>query len=207
MSNMHWQCLKSISCGIFSSIFNSFFWNNNPFTFCLVVKRNKLRAMWHSQNVTFASFCEPVNEVYNSPSELLLDYINRILRWQSFDVKILFSLTDLEGILPSFGGFKGFCEINTVFKRILKTTTILFLLSRGLIVLVMLINSHLQASALLMIGDFPTQSLLHQLSSPREARRPGALRALGLLLADRTPTVGGGKTFWAVSQFFLRKQL
>ena len=34
-----------------------------------------------------------------------------------------------------------------------------------------------------------------------------ALRALGLLLADGTPTVGGGKTFWAVSQFFLRKQL
>ena len=34
-----------------------------------------------------------------------------------------------------------------------------------------------------------------------------ALRALGLLLADGTPTVGGGKTFWAVSQNFLRKQL
>ena len=34
-----------------------------------------------------------------------------------------------------------------------------------------------------------------------------ALRALGLLLAGGTPTVGGGKTFWAVSQFFLRKQL
>ena len=34
-----------------------------------------------------------------------------------------------------------------------------------------------------------------------------ALRALGLLLADGTPTVGGGKTFWAVSQIFLRKQL
>ena len=29
-----------------------------------------------------------------------------------------------------------------------------------------------------------------------------ALRALGLLLADGTPTVGGGKTFWAVSQIF-----
>ena len=27
-------------------------------------------------------------------------------------------------------------------------------------------------------------------------------RALGLLLADGTPTVGGGKTFWAVSQIF-----
>ena len=34
-----------------------------------------------------------------------------------------------------------------------------------------------------------------------------ALRALGLLLADGTPTVGGGKTFWAVSKIFLRKQL
>ena len=34
-----------------------------------------------------------------------------------------------------------------------------------------------------------------------------ALRALGLLLADGTPTVGGGKTFWRVSQIFLRKQL
>ena len=39
------------------------------------------------------------------------------------------------------------------------------------------------------------------------ARRACALRALGLLLADGTPTVGGGKTFWAVSQIFLRKQL
>ena len=43
-----------------------------------------------------------------------------------------------------------------------------------------------------------------ELSSPRRAC---ALRALGLLLADGTPTVGGGKTFWAVSQIFLRKQL
>ena len=34
-----------------------------------------------------------------------------------------------------------------------------------------------------------------------------ALRALGLLLADGTPTVGGEKTFWAVSKIFLRKQL
>ena len=41
----------------------------------------------------------------------------------------------------------------------------------------------------------------------REARGPFALRALGLLLADGAPTVGGGKTFWAVSQIFLRKQL
>ena len=39
------------------------------------------------------------------------------------------------------------------------------------------------------------------------ARRACALRALGLLLADGTTTVGGGKTFWAVSQIFLRKQL
>ena len=39
------------------------------------------------------------------------------------------------------------------------------------------------------------------------ARRACALRALGLLLADGAPTVGGGKTFWAVSQIFLRKQL
>ena len=39
------------------------------------------------------------------------------------------------------------------------------------------------------------------------ARRACALRALGLLLADGTPTVGGGKTFWAVSRIFLRKQL
>ena len=34
-----------------------------------------------------------------------------------------------------------------------------------------------------------------------------ALRALGLLLAGGAPTVGGGKTFWAVSRIFLRKQL
>ena len=34
-----------------------------------------------------------------------------------------------------------------------------------------------------------------------------ALRALGLLLADGTLTVGGGKTFWRVSRIFLRKQL
>ena len=34
-----------------------------------------------------------------------------------------------------------------------------------------------------------------------------ALKALGLLLADGAPTVGGGKTFCAVSQIFLRKQL
>ena len=34
-----------------------------------------------------------------------------------------------------------------------------------------------------------------------------ALRALGLLLADSAPTVGGRKTFWAVSRIFLRKQL
>ena len=40
-----------------------------------------------------------------------------------------------------------------------------------------------------------------------DAKLACALRALGLLLADGTPTVGGGKTFWAVSQIFLRKQL
>ena len=39
------------------------------------------------------------------------------------------------------------------------------------------------------------------------ARRAWALRALGLLLADGTPTVGGGKTFWPVSRIFLPKQL
>ena len=39
------------------------------------------------------------------------------------------------------------------------------------------------------------------------ARRACVLRALGLLLADGAPTVGGGKTFWAVSRIFLRKQL
>ena len=44
------------------------------------------------------------------------------------------------------------------------------------------------------------------LSSAR-ARRACALRALGLLLADGNPTVGGGKTFWRVSRIFLRKQL
>ena len=39
---------------------------------------------------------------------------------------------------------------------------------------------------------------LEYLSSPSakpRARRACALRALGLLLADGTPTVGGGKTF------------
>ena len=40
-------------------------------------------------------------------------------------------------------------------------------------------------------------------------RGPKGLRAesAGLLLAVGTPTVGGGKTFWGVSQIFLRKQL
>ena len=43
----------------------------------------------------------------------------------------------------------------------------------------------------------------------RSVRARGActLWALGLLLADWTPTVGGGKTFWRVSRIFLRKQL
>ena len=40
-----------------------------------------------------------------------------------------------------------------------------------------------------------------------QARRACALRALGLLLADTAPTVGGGKTFRRVSRIFLRKQL
>ena len=34
------------------------------------------------------------------------------------------------------------------------------------------------------------------------ARRTCTLRALGLLLADGTPTVGGGKTFWRVRRIF-----
>ena len=34
------------------------------------------------------------------------------------------------------------------------------------------------------------------------ARSARALRALRLLLADGTPTVGGGKTFWRVSRIF-----
>ena len=69
-----WGRATSISYGIFSSFFwaqhwsNQYFWNNNPFTFCLVVKRNKLRVIWHSHNVTFASFCEPaVFEVLTLP--------------------------------------------------------------------------------------------------------------------------------------------
>ena len=51
------------------------------------------------------------------------------------------------------------------------------------------------------------QSYWILLSFPTISFQARALRALGLLLADGTPTVGGGKTFWAVSQFFLRKQL
>ena len=49
-----------------------------------------------------------------------------------------------------------------------------------------------------------TLGLAHCCEKDYQAR---ALRALGLLLAGGTPTVGGGKTFWAVSQIFLRKQL
>ena len=54
-------------------------------------------------------------------------------------------------------------------------------------------------------------SLYLHLTSPH-AKRTGpkgqcALRALGLLLADGAPTVGGGKTFWWVSRIFLWKQL
>ena len=40
------------------------------------------------------------------------------------------------------------------------------------------------------------------------ARRACALRALGLLLADSAPTVGGGgRLFDGSTKFFLRKQL
>ena len=42
----------------------------------------------------------------------------------------------------------------------------------------------------------------HQLYPARAGRRACALRALGLLLADGVPTVGGGKTFWRVTGFF-----
>ena len=45
------------------------------------------------------------------------------------------------------------------------------------------------------------------LYAPCASYQARALGALGLLLADGTPTVGGGKTFLAVSQIFLRKQL
>ena len=48
-----------------------FFCDNNPFTFCWVVKRNKLGAIWHSHNVTFASFCELVHEVITPPQNTL----------------------------------------------------------------------------------------------------------------------------------------
>ena len=34
--------------------------------------------------------------------------------------------------------------------------------------------------------------------------RQGALRALGLLLADGALTVGWGKTFWCIDQFFTK---
>ena len=48
---------------------------------------------------------------------------------------------------------------------------------------------------------------LYEVTKKFQRYQARALRALGLLLADGTPTVGGGKTFWAVSQIFLRKQL
>ena len=58
---------------------------------------------------------------------------------------------------------------------------------------------------------FPTHFLSFHFYPARarsaRAQRARALRALGLLLADGTPTVGGGKTFWRVSRIFLRKQL
>ena len=51
------------------------------------------------------------------------------------------------------------------------------------------------------------QSYWILLSFPTISFQARALRALGLLLADGAPTVGGGKTFWRVSQIFLQKQL
>ena len=58
-------------------------------------------------------------------------------------------------------------------------------------------------------GDGINLAEKHFVSYPARtrARRAHALRALGLLLADGAPTVGGGKTFWTVSRIFLRKQL
>ena len=50
---------------------------------------------------------------------------------------------------------------------------------------------------------WPTNTFI----KPARARRACPLRALGLLLADGAPTVGKGKTFWAVNRIFLRKQL
>ena len=47
-----------------------------------------------------------------------------------------------------------------------------------------------------MIGAIVTVSSNDFIKPARErARRAGALRALGLLLADGAPTVGRGKTF------------
>ena len=55
----------------------------------------------------------------------------------------------------------------------------------------------------------PTKfNLLHLTRSYlARARRACAPRAQGLLLADGAPTVGRGKTFWAVNRIFLRKLL
>ena len=50
-----------------------------------------------------------------------------------------------------------------------------------------------------LIFVFCRPSLIIKVTNSFPAR---ALRALGLLLADGTPTVGGGKTFWAVSRIF-----
>ena len=66
-----------------------FFCDNNPFTFCWVVKRNKLGAIWHSHNVTFASFCEPVHEVITPPQNTLL--------WPSGDLGISLVWRNLSG--------------------------------------------------------------------------------------------------------------
>ena len=70
----------------------------------------------------------------------------------------------------------------------------------------------LQAGHFLLAQEIPLTRKIVWIYYPARARstrarRACALRALGLLLADGTPTVGGGKTFWAVSQIFLRKQL
>ena len=46
----------------------------------------------------------------------------------------------------------------------------------------------------LFVTDIPRFLVIKPAQSAR-ARRACALRALGLLLADGTPTVGGGKTF------------
>ena len=53
---------------------------------------------------------------------------------------------------------------------------------------------------MLIVFSLQIQDDVHIIQPPRkvqsaQARRACALRALGLLLADGAPTVGGGKTF------------